>query len=297
MKSHLGRGLLYTCFVFLNLAGQGYAQQQPAPPQAPPTPPAAPPPQEQRNTGDGAFSVELYYWLTSAEPSLRDGKLKSSTANTGNFDFPGHSKATPGIILSAPVGADNTLRLSYFQTKGSGDTTATQDLNVFNTDLSKGDFLATRYKLQNVKLSLDYLSFPFPVQNSKFRLKTLWEIQFTTIRSSIDGPLRAYQTDSSGNVISNTGEGTEWFFYPTFGLAVERSVSRNFRWEARASGFAVPHYSTIWDAEASAAYRIGRFEAIVGGKGFHFKTSPKHQQYLYSTLSGVYVGMRWYPSF
>jgi hypothetical protein len=252
---------------------------------------------EQQNTGDGVFSVQLYYWLTSTNPSLRDGKLKNPNANPGNFDFPGKATGTPGIVLSFPAGALNTLRLSYFQTQGRGDTFATGDLNIFATDLSKGDYLASRYKIQNVKLSLDYLSFPFPVKTSKLRLKTLWEIQYTSIKPSVDGPLRPYQTDSSGNLISNTGEGTEWFFYPTFGLALEHSVSKNFRWEAHASGFAFPHRATLWDAEASIAYRVGQFEVLAGGKGFHFKTSPKHEQYLYSTLSGAFVGLRWYPKF
>jgi hypothetical protein len=32
----------------------------------------------------------------------------------------------------------------------------------------------------------------------------------------------------------------------------------------------------------------------VGEKAFHFKTSPKDDNYLKATLSGAYVGLRWY---
>ncbi|HZT29125.1 MAG TPA: hypothetical protein VFA33_04530 [Bryobacteraceae bacterium] len=284
--------------VLLSLGGLGvaqmwlaYAQQAPQPPQPQPAPQ-----QEERSTGDGVFSVGVYYWLTSAPPDLRGGHA-SFAPNPANFDFPGNSKYSPAAEVSIPAGRENTLRFSYFRTLGRGDTTATGPLTLFGTDFSQGDYLVTRYNIQNFKISFDYLSFPFPLSGSRLRVKTLWEVQYTGMQSSIDAPLKPLLTDSSGNVISNTAAGSKWFIYPTLGMGIEYSVSRNFRLEARASGFMVPSHATIWDTEGSAGYRMGRVEALVGAKAFHFKTSIQADQYYKATLSGVYAGLRWYPKF
>jgi hypothetical protein len=69
------------------------------------------------------------------------------------------------------------------------------------------------------------------------------------------------------------------------------------RWEGRASGFAWPHHATIWDADTFLAFKGGQFEVLVGGKAFHFKTSPQGSEYVFGTFAGGYVGLRWYPRF
>jgi hypothetical protein len=189
--------------------------------------------------------------------------------------------------------------MSYFRTQGGGNTVAgppayNKGFLVWGANFSQGDLIATSYTLQNVKISLDYLSWPFPVNNARFRLKTLWEVQYTTIRSSADA-VYAPQVDSSGNAIQTSGTGSDWFIWPTFGLGMEYMISRHFRFEAKGSGFAIPHHATIWDTEAFFAYRFGSWELDFGGKAFHFKTSPKHPQYMFSTMPGAFVGVRWYP--
>ena len=304
MKPRLARGLLYSCLFLVAQAFQGHAQstatpsQTPAAPQAPPAGQPAPRPQiqgQEENSGEGAISVQLYYWLTTtANPKMGAGSQHVATT-PGDLDAMGKSKPSPGIVVSFPAGKDNSIRISYFRTQGDGNTTATKDLNLFSTDYTAGDYLATRYTLQDAKVSLDFLSYPTPIEGHKFRFKTLWEVQYVTIYSSVDAPLKPVAVDSSGTAISNTGEATKWFIFPSLGAAIEHTVSRNFRWEARFSGFGIPHHAALWDAQAFAAFRVDRVEVTAGYKGFFFKTSPNADQFLKATLSGAYVGVTWYP--
>jgi hypothetical protein len=122
----------------------------------------------------------------------------------------------------------------------------------------------------------------------------LYEVQFTTVHSQIDAPLKEVTTDSSGNLVSNSASGTRQFFSPTLGGALEQALGRHFRWEAKASGFGLPHRADLWDAEASAIVRFRQWELLAGEKAFHFKTSPNNTEYLAGTLSGSYVAVRWY---
>lgn len=270
------------------------ATQNPAPAPAPP-PPAPQPPAPPLNfyTGDGT-SLTLFYWGPTGHPTLKTGTADTNP-EPSNLDLAGKSRPAQGAALSIPIGkSGHNIRISYFRVLGDGDTTATQAITVFGANFNPGDYLATHFNVQNAKVSLDYLSWPYPLKNSRFRLKTLWECQITWINSSIDAPLLAGETDAAGNAVQTTGYGTHWFVYPTLGLGIDYLVSKNFRFEARASGFAFPHRSTIWDTEATLNYRFGHFELQAGGKGFHFKTSPQQQEYLSATLSGVFVGVRWY---
>src|SRR5581483_3134382 len=109
-------------------------------------------------SSDGTLSVGAFYWLNPTNPVMRSGRAASSTSDPANLDYPGTSKPSPGVVVSLPAGHENTLRLSYFQTSGHGDLVAGQNLAFFATGYSAGDYLNTRYKIQNVKLSLDYLS-------------------------------------------------------------------------------------------------------------------------------------------
>lgn len=244
-------------------------------------------------TGDG-LSINLFYWQTSAHPSLRTGHADTS-ANPSNLSDLGKSKAAPGGIISVPVGKDNSVRVSYFRIQGHGNTTSPGALTIFGTDFVQGDLLSTSYTIQNAKISLDYLSWPFPLKNSKFRLKTLWEVQATWVRSSVAAPLRTGQLDASGNVIQTSGLASTWFLYPSFGLGVDYLATKNLRFELRGSGFAFPHRSTIWDTEGTLNYRVGSVEFQAGGKVFHFKASPKRVEYTTATFPGIYVGVRFYP--
>lgn len=245
-------------------------------------------------SSDGVPSVALFYWLSPSRPAMQTGKA-AIEGTSANLRYPRENVYSPGAILSLPAGGLHTVRISYFRTRGQGNTTAGESLAIFGVGYASGDYLSVGYTLENAKVSLDFLSWPFPVRSGqRFRVKTLWELQYTSIRTRLDAPLNPI-ADENGDPIFNDGQGKSWFVYPTLGMGVEHLVTRNFRWEAKASGFGLPQRAAIWDADAILAYRAGQFEVMVGAKAFHFKTSPKQELFIKSTLAGGYVGFRWYP--
>jgi len=294
------------CLCLLLTLGALWLPAQETPPQPPPQPqskpaqptakprPSTPARPLEVSTSDGSFSLELFYWITGKErPLMSPGKTPTPNG-VSLMDFPGGTKPAPGAVLSVPGGGENNVRFSFFVTKGQGNTTATQDLNFFNAFFVPGDFLVTRYTLQSGKISYEYLTFPNPA-TSKFRIKTLWELQGTFFKTSIDGPFKPDVLDFQGNRIPTTGLGTDFFVLPTFGIGVEHFASRHFYWQAKASGFGLPHRANTWDLDARAALRFGHFEFQAGARGFHFKTSPKGEEYVKATLWGPYLSLQWSP--
>ena len=301
MIRKLPTGLVSLCILlpfhatltFAQQASTSTAQQQPAPaPAQKPAPAAAP--ETPLNTSDNQVSLQIFYWNVFDQPDLRGGAANVGPY-PGNLKYPGNPKRAPGFELSAPAGKNNTLRISYFRIQGNGNTTAPAYLTLFNTDFNPGDYLVTRYTLQDVKISFDFLSYPYPANPARFRFKTLWEVQYITTQTSIDAPLKPITTDASGNPISNTAAGTRWLIYPSIGAAIEKAFTPHFRVEAKATGFAFPHRAVLYDAEASAVLRMGRYEIAVGARDFHFKTSPQNEQYFVASYPGAFVAFRYYP--
>lgn len=300
---------LGVCLLLVYITGQPVAaQQQPAPPQAPatqqttaPATPAPPPPvytQPGQFNGADSWSITLQEWLAEGHPTMGTGHANTS-GETNDLNYGGKPRPIPGAMLTIPIGKQHhhSFHISYFRAQGVGNSVAPVNAYIFGTNYYAGDYLAVHYTMQNAKVSFDYLSWPFPVKDSKFHLKTLYEINYTTVLTSVDAPYRHGTTDASGNPIITNGQGTDWFVYPSFGLGVDYLFSRKLRFEGRASGFIFPHRSTIWDSEASLNYRFGKVELQGGVKAFHFKTSPLGNEFVMATFPGVYVGLRWYPEY
>ena len=276
--------------------------QQPAP--APAQQPAPPPAQQPKpaaaraqavpyyDTSDGFFSLAGYYWFTKDSLTMYTGDAAPAGQAPSDLHYPGKTNYTPGVIVSFPAGANNCIRASYFRTTGSGTTVADKALNFFGTDYPAGTQLNPSYTLQNVKLSLDFLSWPFPLEDRRFRFKTLWEVQYTSIQTTIHAPAL-----EAADSTLNPAVKTNWFIYPSFGVGIEEMLSKHARFEGKASGFGLPGHSTLWDAEGELAYKMGAIEIFAGGKAFHFKTSPGQENYVFATLSGAFAGIRWYPKF
>ena len=126
---------------------------------------------------------------------------------------------------------------------------------------------------------------------SRLRLKTLYELQRISVNNEVDD----FVVDTTGALINiNPILGSQSVFLPTFGLGLEHTLSRHFRWEMRGSGFGLPHRGNIGDAEAEIALRFGHFEVLGGGRWLHFKTTPKAAQYNVENLYGPYVSLRYY---
>ena len=301
---------LKTVLLCLLLAGAAvWAQNQapaPAPNQAPEqtVPPATaptvatpsatlPPPREVPsivNTGSG-LSIEPIYWYTRGSAPLVRAGAANVTGAPGEFQYLSEPYSAIGVRLNIPVSKNATLRGSYFQTQSTGFAVASQNLNLFGQPITSGDLLATRYRVEAFKLSYDYLTYFWKRGNGEIRLKTLWEIQRISVSNEVDD----FQTDSSGNLVNiNPATATKAFIFPTFGLGIEHTLSSHFRWEARASGFALPHKQVLGDMEANIAFRVKHFELLAGGRYLHYKTSPKADQYDIGSLWGPYVGLRYY---
>jgi hypothetical protein len=244
--------------------------------------------------GEAGYFIGLTGWSPYGQPFIDKGR-GAFFSDLSLLKIPGRPKiGGPGAEIGIAAGLHNSLRISYFYVKARGDTAAPNDLVLFTQDYSKGDQLTTNYQLQDVKISYEFLTWPFPVGSRKFRLKTLWQMQYIAVRSTFDAPIKSSTPDSSGNLTSYQTQGSRSFFAPTLGLGVAEYVSRSFRLEANASGFAIPHRAAIGDVDAAIAYRVGHIEARAGVKGFYFKTSPKSEFYLRGLMGGAFVGIRWY---
>lgn len=294
---------LYSVLACLTLAAAMAKAQNAAPAQNPePAPPATPEAQQPSgklaapkevaspvNNGMG-FSFEPIFWKTNIRPQVRQGATYFRI-DSGNFDYPTSAERAVGGRISLPIGQNGTFRGSFMQLKSSGATTSPVDLILFGSAASKDNLLFAQYKVELFKMSYDYLTYFWKKKNSDIRLKTLWEVQRISISNTIEG----FTVDTDGVLNSNSlSQGTKSILAPTFGLGLEQNVSRHFRWETRASGWAMPHRSVIGDLEADLAFRSGHFELLVGGRYLHFKTSPKGEQYMKGTVYGPFVSLRYY---
>lgn len=289
-----------------------WAQQAPAQPgqtapQSAPLPPSAaqeaastpktaanakpPSPADPYVIEDGGFYLEPIYWLNHAQPQLHGGATATSP---GDYDYNGQANASIGGEIGFPAGPQNTLRISYFRVSGSANQTLAVPALIFTENYSPGDFVTANYRLQSAKVSWDYLSYNWHKRGGTLRLKTLYEFQWVNFSANFDAPLKAVTTSVSGTTDNNIANGSKSMFYPSFGLGLEQGLGRHFRWEASGSGFGIPHHGNLWDAQADIAIRVGPVEAIAGGKVFHVTTSPNGDEYFRDTLSGAFVGLRYY---
>jgi hypothetical protein len=236
---------------------------------------------------EGKISIGIVGWVPIGHPTFNNGKgTSNSSGETSFLDFQGKDKLAPGVTVSLPGGGHNAVRVSYFETTSSGNFTAANDLNLWSTGFSGGDYIATNYKLKNVKFSYDFVSWPFPVGSRRFRFKTLWQVQYVNIKSTFNAPLST--TDTS------VATGSKNIILPTLGVGITEYFSRNVRLDVNASGFGIPHHAVLADVEAAPAVRVGRLELRGGVKLFYFKTSPNADFYMSGRLLGAFAGVRFY---
>jgi hypothetical protein len=289
-----------------NPTTQNPAQTQSAAPQPSGGPivnaaPALPKYPDVRLPGEYGFYIGFNAWLPQQQPIFNKGR-NSGITNNSYIVMQGTPKFADGGEFGLAVGLHNMLRFSYFQSRASGDFTAPVDTTVQNSQTyGAGTLVSTDYLIQNVKLSFDYLTWPYPVESRRFRLKTLWQIQYTSARSGFDAPQLPLVdangnplVDASGNPISYAASGTKWFILPTFGLSATEYLTPHIRFEASADGFAIPHHSTLYEGESTINLRVSHFEVRGGAKLFHFKTSTSQDFYMKGTLASVFFGVRWY---
>jgi hypothetical protein len=291
-------GLLCSCLMIMKLAAQD--QPPPTPPPQPPAPieptpvipkpvvqlpppqPPAPPSTYDYDTGGDNWSIAPFDWITKSAPIIRQGHANTDI-DPGDLGFPGRSKEGYGFEITVPTGHENSVDFRYFQAKGQGNSVLGESEAFFGTLYAVGDVLASNWYAQSIKLSWNYLTYPYPSNHEKFRLKTLWELQYDRVGSSFNAP---------ADVNAAPVVGVKSIIFPTFGIGIEYHPAKHLRLELKASGFAVPHHGDIYDGEANIVIPGRHFEVALGGKVYHYKTSPQADQYLAQTLFGPYLELR-----
>jgi hypothetical protein len=214
-----------------------------------------------------------------------------TAAAYSTLDNLGKQHFAPGVEASVPVTRTGVIRFEAFLAKGDGNQTAPANTAPFGTSYNKGDFLSTQFQITGLKLSYDDLLHPYKFPVEKFRLKSLWEVQYIAVQGTFDAPLKSITTDSSGNIVTNTVSGTKNAILPTFGIAAEYAIKPHVLLRAEASGFGIPHHSYIYDGQAYVAWRREKLEFRAGYKALGFKTGPHTDQYYKDLVSGGYVGL------
>jgi hypothetical protein len=256
-------------------------------------PPPPPKVVDVRMPGEAGISIGLIGWRPTGDQFLDKGRAASFSGES-RLKLANSQHGAFGLEIGVAAGLHNTIKASYFYSKTSGSTVAPTDLVIFGQTFTSGEPLTTNSKLSNVKISYEYLTWPYPVERRHFRLKTLWQMQYITMRSFFDDPIKSATPDTNGNITSIAVLGSKSFFTPAFGIGLHEYASRNLHFEANTSGFSWPHRFQLVDTEATMPYRVGKIDVRGGFKFFHFRTSPKQDYFYRGTLSGVFVGVRWH---
>jgi hypothetical protein len=235
---------------------------------------------------DPLWTFGLFYWMPSfGNPKLRGGAGAADFETLGPLGKP---KYAPEAELAIRVTNEDVIRLTVFETTGRSTSVAPAALDLFGTGIASGDFITDQYRVESAKASFEDLLYPFG-RTAKLRFKTLWEIQATKITLNTDAPFDT----SSGNGTFPSVSGSRFMVLPAFGGAVQYAASSRLRFEARVSGFGIPHHAETADAEGALAYRVNHAEIVLGGKLYDWKTSPKNTEYFHAMLAGAFVGLRW----
>lgn len=275
--------------VWAALSGGLLAQDQPPAP-APPAPqqtpaPTTAPPAISVDDPDNGEPFSGFLWLTAGTGKLLPGAAAAAPQNQ-ILALPGARPRSPGGSVSIPAGKFNHLELSYFQADGNGTGTAAIPLTLFGNNIPQGDFISTTYRVREAQLTWNYLNWPVPPEDSKWRIRSLWSFNYVSDSVTVDAP---YET----NVSFQPPNGARNIFYPSFGIELEYIPSKYVYVQAKTWGFGIPHHADIADAEAELGVRIKHFEIFAGYKYFHFKTSTQSDQYFVQSLRGELAGVRW----
>lgn len=247
--------------------------------------PTAPPPEIAADDPDNGEPISFYMWKTGGRTTMLPGTA-AAVPSEQLLALPNFSSLAPGGMVSVPAGKFNHLELSYFQADGSGAYTTYEALSIFGSNFGPGTLMSNTYRLRNAQLTWNYLNWPAPPEDSKFRVRSLFGFDYARVDATLDAPL-----DTNPNFMPGTG--TKQIFYPTFGFELEYIPSKHLYIETRAWGFGFPQHADIADMEGNIVGRIKQAEIFAGYKWFHFKTQKDTDQYFVGTLGGPVLGVRW----
>jgi hypothetical protein len=313
-------GCAFACLLALVPSPLALAQVSPVPPPENPaegeegpgvrpfdyTKVAAPPPLPKvvdvRQLGESGGFIGASAWFGRGKPYFDRGENNTSVY-PANVRLLGGHKFDQGFELGVAVSHHDSLRFSYQTMQASGGDKLDKHVQLWTELYPGGNWLDRNYRMKSFKFTLDYLAWPNPVKSSKFRLKTLWSMQYVNVHTGFDAPY-ASRLDSTGNLLFNSDgtvvgyntQGSLDSWSPVVGLETQYWAAKRLRLEATAEGFAFPHRSATWNADASAGLRIGRYELRLGVKAFHFRTTPKVEFWVRGTVIGPFIGLRMYSN-
>ena len=261
--------------------------------------PALPKIPEVQMPGERGISLGIGIWNGNAKPELEKGSFPY--AYLGNIRMMGNPKYDQSADLRVPIGLHDVIWASYMSSRAAGNVYAPSELGLITQVYLQGDYLATDYHIVSYKIGFDYLAWPYPVKTSRFRLKTVYEVEFLRARVGFDAPLLAI-TDAYGNplysqsggILSYATSHTYQFYIPQVGLDMQYWLARGVRLEGRGAGFSIPHHQNSWDFEGSINFRAGHAELRVGYSGQHFRTSALQDFWVRGTMVGPFIGLRFY---
>jgi hypothetical protein len=230
----------------------------------------------------------------NGSPIFDKGRASGITYNS-LVTMQGEPKYGENAEIGIALGSHDALVVSGFTTRASGDFPAATSLVMWGKLYDQGVLISTDYRLKDVKLSFEYLMWPYPVGTHHFRLKTLWQVQYVNAQTGFDAPLLPVGLlNSAGQAITYNASGNRWFISPTIGLSATEYLAKFVRLEVNGSGFALPRHWTIWDTDGSLNFRFGHFELGGGVRAFHVKTSTNGSYYVRGTWLTPQVSLRWY---
>lgn len=285
---------LAVCLIVMAGGGASLsAQQAPAAPPAKPDPQAAPAqeaparqapaPQQEPENLDRMLSVAVYDWVPYGGSFLRGG-AQGFVPPSHDLDLPRNPSRAYGAVVTLPMKGNTRLEVSYLTVNDSGNALAPTDLGLFGGNIAKDEPLFMKYSLRQIKFSWNYLTYPNPPQDSKFRVKTLWEFHYIQLKPSVT--LTVTAPDQPLNE-------SQRILMPAAGLGMEYVPSRHFRIEARGSGMGFPSHPAVGDGDVTVVGRIRKLEIFAGGKALYFRTSPQKETFIKGFLWGPYGGLRW----
>jgi hypothetical protein len=218
------------------------------------------------------------------QPSLYGGSQAPDYESMPNL---GQPKNAPGVFISFPITRTGELKFDGSLIKGTASSYATVATDPFDQGVSynPGDYLAKQYQIKHIKLYLDDLFFPHKFPVAKLRFKTIWGIEWNSVKENINSPLAASPV---------TAENTNNIVTPVFGMAMEYAIAKHVLFRLQADGFAFPHKMVQTGAEGEISFRTGSFELVGGEQYMHIKSSPNADDYVSATFIGAFVSARWH---
>ncbi len=237
---------------------------------------------------ENMFSIGYYYWRPDHGGSGYFGGKPSLDPARQRLDLPSPPARANAYEVTIPTGGNNRLEVGYWKLVDSGQIRATRDLEIYGANITNGEGIQELYNYTNLRIAWNYLSYPVPPLDSRFRIKSFWEVQYFRARTQLAFP---DQPDINGNI--PVVQPKESIKLPGVGIGAEYIPNRSFRVEGRISGMGLPGRSRYIDAQVTAVGRIANFVEFFGGiKGYHFRTSPRNAEFIEGTLWGPFFGMR-----